>query len=631
MRRRNATTTTVFLLLAVLFLALAFPTSFPNPASAAETVDGWVRHTIDASLDGAWGICVHDIDEDGNPDVVATGGDAADVVWYEAPDNPAGAWRKHTIDANLYYANMVYVHDLDDDGDPDVLATGWAANDLVWYEAPGDPTRAWTKHTIDANLYGARAISVHDFDADGNPDVLAGAGKADTVVWYEAPDDPAGAWTKHTIDPSIDYPNMLCLYDIDADGNMDVIATAWAANVLVWYEAPDDPSGAWTKHTIDANLKGADSLQVHDFDADGNPDVVVTGGNPEDDYATGVAWYEAPDDPSGAWTKHSIDNNLRGATSVHVYDIDADGNADVLATAWAVDDVVWYEAPDNPSAVWTKHTVDPNLDYAHMARVHDVDGDGNPDIVACARYADAVVWYRMEWESYRGGYFPSGRVCNEFSDYATEHTVCLYGTGFDGADYRVVFWEGDTTQRQTDILTTQNAALRSQYTFVEGRDKPGTWYAGVYPATYVPAYYDPNDSNLIWVDTFEVSLSAIECTVNLDIVPSNIGTVAFEGKPYDDGYTMTKMGGGTYTIEANHGSGYVFSHWEVSGSISVTDTTSAATTCTITGDCTLRMVQTSESSRMPIWFWVFVALAVALLYLGLYLLWRRRSIAGREE
>ena len=132
-------------------------------------------------------VFVYDIDDDSNPDVVAAGNVADDVVWYEAPDDPTGTWTKHNIDTDLDGAASIFVYDIDDDSNPDVVAAGFNANDVVWYEAPDDPTGTWTKHNIDTDFGAARNVFVYDIDDDSNPDVVAVGYTSDDVVWYENP------------------------------------------------------------------------------------------------------------------------------------------------------------------------------------------------------------------------------------------------------------------------------------------------------------------------------------------------------------------------------------------------------------------------------------------------------------
>ena len=96
--------------------------------------------------------------------------------------NPAyGQWTKHIIDENLSTASGLYVADMDGDDTLDVVASGYAAGDVVWYEAP-----SWTKHVIDANLYSARHVYVADMDGDNDLDVVAVGYAAGDVVWYES-------------------------------------------------------------------------------------------------------------------------------------------------------------------------------------------------------------------------------------------------------------------------------------------------------------------------------------------------------------------------------------------------------------------------------------------------------------
>ena len=98
--------------------------------------------------------------------------------------------------------------------------------------------------------------------------------------------------------------------------------------------------GSWTKYNIELNLDATGSAFVYDIDGDSNPDVVATG-----EIADDVVWYEAPDDPTGTWTKHNIDTDFDGARGVFVYDIDDDNYPDVVATGFVADDVVWYVNP----------------------------------------------------------------------------------------------------------------------------------------------------------------------------------------------------------------------------------------------------------------------------------------------
>ena len=57
----------IFLLFFALALTLAFTAAPLVQASEDNPTDGWTKHNIDTSLDGAWGVYVYDVDTDGNP------------------------------------------------------------------------------------------------------------------------------------------------------------------------------------------------------------------------------------------------------------------------------------------------------------------------------------------------------------------------------------------------------------------------------------------------------------------------------------------------------------------------------------------------------------------------------------
>jgi len=211
-----------------------------------------------------------DIDDDGDQDVIVTGVSSNHVVLYRNMGGTPVSWETVTIDANLGGAMCTDFGDIDRDNDLDVIATGRNANDVVWYENP-----SWTKYTIDPNLVGAWGVRVGDFDGDDTLDVAAAGIDADQVVWYG--NSHAGQnWTKYIIADNLN--GAMCLYvgDMNHDDNLDVVATGRYDNEVICYES-DLPT--WSVETIDDNLAWANYVYLADFDDDTDLDVFVTGWN----------------------------------------------------------------------------------------------------------------------------------------------------------------------------------------------------------------------------------------------------------------------------------------------------------------------------------------------------------------
>ena len=100
------------------------------------------------------------------------------VIWYPT----YGQWQKHFIDDNLDYAAGLYVADMDDDNDLDVVASGYNANIVLWYQAP-----LWIRRVIDESLSFPCDLSVGDMDGNGILDVVATQYSGGNILCYEAP------------------------------------------------------------------------------------------------------------------------------------------------------------------------------------------------------------------------------------------------------------------------------------------------------------------------------------------------------------------------------------------------------------------------------------------------------------
>jgi len=161
---------------------------------------GWVEHIIEDDASNAPILDVNDIDGDGIQDILVSLKSDKKIVWYKTEDKGL-TWTKNIVDENLSNAWCIFSADMDADNDMDVVATnggpyGGGGKDVVWYE---NINLEWTMHTIDSTLEGANIVEVADVDGDGTPDVIATGFSADDVVWYKT-EDKGLTWTKHIID-----------------------------------------------------------------------------------------------------------------------------------------------------------------------------------------------------------------------------------------------------------------------------------------------------------------------------------------------------------------------------------------------------------------------------------------------
>ena len=294
---------------------------------------------------------IGDVDGDGDLDVVIVKNLRGDLLWFEnnGKPNTSGLWKRHVITTELPGAYDVALADFDQDGDLDVAASSWLlGNQFAWFENDGSPAGDdWKKHTIEADIAETRTLRAADFDGDGDADLLGTARQADQVIWYE--NQRTGRvvrWIKHLIDDKSRCPAHGNPADMDGDGDLDVVLALGffyrpgsgdkAAserredNQIVWYENDGQPAqGNWKKHIIETRFDDAFEAVAGDLDGDGDIDVVATSWrNPGR-----VAWFENHGDPTGRWTRHLLKNNWRSANQVIIADLNGDGRPDIAACA----------------------------------------------------------------------------------------------------------------------------------------------------------------------------------------------------------------------------------------------------------------------------------------------------------
>lgn len=132
-------------------------------------------------------IFIIDIDGDGDLDVIAATGGADKVSWYENLDGLGNFGEENIIIENLLGAHSIYSTDLDNDGDNDILATGGGAFDgeIVWFENLDGTGSFGSKNVISIEHQFPRSVIAADIDNDGDMDVIASSQNDDKIAWYE--------------------------------------------------------------------------------------------------------------------------------------------------------------------------------------------------------------------------------------------------------------------------------------------------------------------------------------------------------------------------------------------------------------------------------------------------------------
>lgn len=358
----------------------------------------WKKHVV-AQEQPTFGVVAGDFTGDGRVDVVALSRVA--VHLYAAPD-----WKPRTLaDAERVGNANILIHcetmDVDGDGDTDVLAARHSGprSLIFWLEQPDrGAEQPWAFHLIDDQVNGTHGLIVGDIDRDGRPDLLANSALPDgsafpnSLVWYRVPKEPRNAanWPRFVFADK-DAPGLSHYFgfgDIDGDGRPDAACAAkggpeaapGSGDWFAWWQAPADPTGPWTKRLISDQQPGATNIHPADVNGDGRADFIASRG-----HGKGVVWFEAP-----MWKQHDIHAELAGPHCLVVADLDADGDLD--AATCAKDDKLacWFE--NDGKGRFTTHIIG-EQQAAYDIRAVDMDADGDLDLLIAGQDSGNVVWY----------------------------------------------------------------------------------------------------------------------------------------------------------------------------------------------------------------------------------------------
>lgn len=328
--------------------------------------------------------------------------------------------------SDVYFSEGANAGDLNHDGHGDIVSGPY------WYAGPDFKVKSEIYPPVPQNRegYADNFFSwVYDFNADGWGDVFVVGFPGTPAHVYENPREAGGFWKKHQVFDwvSNESPHFT---QIVGDERPELVCTrdGYFGYATIDWERPFEP---WAFHIVSEQIatpRFGHGLGVGDVNGDGRHDLVHQHG-----------WLEQPGSLSGdpQWKFHRYPFTDVGGAEMHVYDVDGDGDNDVITSLAAHEfGLAWFEHRKTGDEASGEITFEPHLIMGHTAEQNrygvlfselhsvnlaDIDGDGLKDIVTGKTYyshhrqsplwdAGAVVyWFRLvrdgngkvDWIPYR--------------------------------------------------------------------------------------------------------------------------------------------------------------------------------------------------------------------------------------
>jgi hypothetical protein len=332
-----------------------------------------------------YGTDAKDINNDGFKDIVA-----GRYVYLNPKGDMMGKWNRIDFGENI--DGLLWI-DADGDEFADIFAE--ALPNVYWLEATDKTCTKWKKtkiaHIKETDHVNGQGFEYKQVIAGGKPEILMNSGEGLFMIQIPESNAETGNWKTTLISKDETNDEGITVGDMDSDGDIDIISSrnnGKSPKSYVWYENPGigkETTDKWIENTVSTVNFWPDRVEVADLNGDGLLDVIGTeerwpGLKPD----ASIYWWEQVRDLNCILFKPHVLKTTWSINNLDVADIDKDGDIDLITNEHKGSEFKTYLFVNDGKGNFTENTIDKGHEHHIGTQFFDLDNDGDLDVIGAA-------------------------------------------------------------------------------------------------------------------------------------------------------------------------------------------------------------------------------------------------------